>query len=222
MHTLCCHRITEWCRLEGNKRSSSSNSLLPWAGIHSSGPGFLVSSNQALNTSRVGVTKALLGNIFQNFTCTLRNFFLISNLDLPSFCLKPPCSITAYPCMKSLSSFLVAPLGTGRWYKFSSETSSCWTTPCLSQPFFTAEVLQCSPMTSRNSGFNLLIHIEMHIPVYIPSVSHRLLEIWNLGVWNSKRVFDSTTLPTNVVTKHMVIYPTLIEPLQMKPWEAYS
>lgn len=62
----------------------------------------------------------------------------------------------------------------------------------------------------------------MHIPVYIPSVSHRLLEIWNLGVWNSKRVFDSTTLPTNVVTKHMVIYPTLIEPLQMKPWEAYS
>jgi len=47
-------------------------------------------SNLALNTSREGASTAFLGNLFQCLT-TLRvkNLFPISNLNLPSFSLKP-------------------------------------------------------------------------------------------------------------------------------------
>jgi len=47
-------------------------------------------SNLALNTAREGAATASLGNLFQ-FLNTLRvkSFFLLSNLNLPSFSLKP-------------------------------------------------------------------------------------------------------------------------------------
>jgi len=46
-------------------------------------------SNLALNTAREGASTASLGNLFQCLTTPiLKNFFLISNLNIPSFFLK--------------------------------------------------------------------------------------------------------------------------------------
>jgi len=46
-------------------------------------------SNLAVNVSRDGASTASLGNLFQCFTSlTVKNFFLISNLNLPSLRLK--------------------------------------------------------------------------------------------------------------------------------------
>lgn len=43
---------------------------------------------------------------------TVKNFFLLCNLNLPYFCLDPfsPCPIITCPCKQSLSSFLANPL----------------------------------------------------------------------------------------------------------------
>jgi len=63
-----------------------------------------------LEHSQGGASTAPLGNLFQCLTTlVVKNFFLISNLNLPSFNLKPltPCPITTSPSKKSLSSFLV-------------------------------------------------------------------------------------------------------------------
>jgi len=47
-------------------------------------------SNPALNISREGAATASLGNLGQGLTTlAIKNFFLISNLNLPSFSLKP-------------------------------------------------------------------------------------------------------------------------------------
>jgi len=47
-------------------------------------------SSLALNTSREGASTASLGNLFQCFTTIMvKNFFLISSLNLPSFSLEP-------------------------------------------------------------------------------------------------------------------------------------
>jgi len=64
---------------------------LPWAGTPSTRPGcYPVPSNLALNTAREGAATASLGSLFQCFTTlTVKNFFLISNLNLPSFSLQP-------------------------------------------------------------------------------------------------------------------------------------
>jgi len=47
-------------------------------------------SSLALNTAREGAPTASLGNLCQGLsTLRVENFFLISNLKLPSFSLKP-------------------------------------------------------------------------------------------------------------------------------------
>jgi len=47
-------------------------------------------SNLALNTAREGVFTVSLGNVFEGLTAlTAKNFFLIPNVNLPSFSLKP-------------------------------------------------------------------------------------------------------------------------------------
>jgi len=47
-------------------------------------------SNLALNTAREGAATALIGDLCQGLTTLIvKNFFLISNLKLPSFSLKP-------------------------------------------------------------------------------------------------------------------------------------
>jgi len=75
------------------------------------------SSSLALNTAREGAATVSLGNLFQCLaTLTEKNFFLISNLNLPSFSLKPlPLVLSLLALVKSPSpAFLQAPLGTGR------------------------------------------------------------------------------------------------------------
>ncbi|KAK4831170.1 hypothetical protein QYF61_015640 [Mycteria americana] len=61
-------------------------------------------SNLALNTSRDGASTASLGNLFQCLaTLIVKNFFLISNLNLPSFSLKP------LPLVLSLQALVKSP-----------------------------------------------------------------------------------------------------------------
>lgn len=60
-------------------------------------------------TSRVDTCTTFLGKLFQ--CLTVKNFIVISSLNLSSFSLKPfPCPITAFHSEKSLSSFFVSPL----------------------------------------------------------------------------------------------------------------
>jgi len=76
-----------------------------------------VPSNLALNAAREGTATASLGNLFQCFTTLMvKNFFLISNLNLPSFSLEPfpPCPISTHRCEKSLS---ILPVGPFRYWK---------------------------------------------------------------------------------------------------------
>jgi len=66
-------------------------------------------SNLALNTAREGAATASLGNLFQSLTTlTVKNFFLISHLNLPSFSSKPfPLVLSLQTLVKSRSpSFL--------------------------------------------------------------------------------------------------------------------
>jgi len=75
-------------------------------------------------------------------------FFLISNLNLSSFCLKPLplVLLLQWPCKKSLSSALVGPLQVLEGcYKVSLEPFLLQAEqPQLSRPFLIAEVLQPS------------------------------------------------------------------------------
>jgi len=69
-------------------------------------------SSLALNTSREGAATTFLGNLCQCLTTVIvKNFFLISNLKLPSFSLKPlTLFLPLHALVKSPSSaFLQAP-----------------------------------------------------------------------------------------------------------------
>jgi len=74
-------------------------------------------SSLALNTAREGAATASLGSLGQCFTTlTVKNFFLISHLNLPSFSLQPfPLVLSLHTLVKSPSpSSLSAPSGPGR------------------------------------------------------------------------------------------------------------
>jgi len=62
-------------------------------------------SNVALNTSGVGASTASLGNLFHYLTSLIiKNFFIISNIGLPSFILKPlPLVLPLHALVKSPS-----------------------------------------------------------------------------------------------------------------------
>ena len=61
---------------------------LSWAGTPSTSPGCLrAPSNLALSTAREGAATASLGNLCLT-TLLMKNFFLISNLNVPFFSLK--------------------------------------------------------------------------------------------------------------------------------------
>jgi len=87
---------------------------LPWAGTPSHQTRLLKApSSLALNTAREGAATASLGNLCQCLTTlVVKNFFLISSLNLPSFSFKPlPLVLLQQALLKSLSqSFLQAPL----------------------------------------------------------------------------------------------------------------
>jgi len=101
-----------------------------------------------LNTAREGAATASLGNLGQCFTTLMgKNFFLISNLNLPSFHLEPfPLVLSLHLLVKSPSpSFLSAPSGTGSYSKVPPEPSLLQAEqPQLPQPVLVAEVLQLS------------------------------------------------------------------------------
>ena len=61
-------------------------------------------SSLALNTAREGAATTFLGNLGQGLTAlTVKNFFLISSLNLPSFSLKP------LPLVLSLQALVKSP-----------------------------------------------------------------------------------------------------------------
>ena len=104
-------------------------------------------SNPVLNTSTASTTS--LGNLFQCLTTLIvKNVFLISNLNLPTFSLKPLLFVVSLHALvkKSLSSFLVGLLqGLEGCYKVSPQSSLLQTEqPQLSQPVLRGEVFQPS------------------------------------------------------------------------------
>ena len=89
------------------------------------------------NASREGAATASLGNLFQCLTTLMvKNFFLIFDLNLPSFSLKPlPLVLSLRALVKSPSpAFLYVPF---RYWKAAEQ-------PQLSQPFLTGEVFHPS------------------------------------------------------------------------------
>jgi len=79
-------------------------------------------SNLALNPAREGAVTASLGNLGQCFTnLMVKNFFLISHLNLPSFSLKPfPLVLSLHtpvksgtPCHRTCSQVKVTTLSKG-------------------------------------------------------------------------------------------------------------
>jgi len=130
------HRITEWFELEGTVQFHP-----PAKGrdpFHQ--PRVLkVLSNLALNPAREGAATASLGNLGQGLTTiTVKNSFLISNLNLPSFSLKPSSLVLSPHALVKRPSpaCLQAPSGTGSCSKVSLEPSLLQAEqPQLSQPF---------------------------------------------------------------------------------------
>ena len=97
-----------------------------------------------MNVSRDGASTTSQGNLFQCLTILIVKNFLISNLNLPSFSLKPlPFILSLHALVKKfLSSFLVGllPVLEG-CCKVSLKPSLLQAEqPQLSQPFFTGEV----------------------------------------------------------------------------------
>jgi len=105
-------------------------------------------SNLALNTAREGAATASLGNLGQCLT-TLRvkNFFLVSNLNLPSFSLKPlPLVLSLHALVKGPLQLSCRPLqvlaGCSKVFREPSLPQA--EQPQLSQPFLPAEGFQPS------------------------------------------------------------------------------
>ena len=102
-------------------------------------------SNLTLKVSREGASTTSLSNLFQCLTTlTVKDFFLISNLYLPSLSLKPfPLVLLPHTLLKSLSpSFFWPPLYILKGhFPVTSEPSLFHTAqPQLSQPVLTGEV----------------------------------------------------------------------------------
>jgi len=100
-------------------------------------------STMVLNTAREGVATASLDNLGQCLTIlTVKNFFLLSNLNLSSFSFKPlPLVLSLQAIVRSPSPTLSqTPSGTGSCSKVSPQPSLLQAEqPQLSQPFLTAE-----------------------------------------------------------------------------------
>ena len=99
------HRIIEWLKIIKFQPLCHGQGHFPLHQI------LKVPSNLALNTSREGTSTMSLGNLCQCLTTlTGKNFFLRSNLNLPSFSLKLLPLITTPPDKESLPIFSVGPL----------------------------------------------------------------------------------------------------------------
>jgi len=99
------HRIIQWFGLEGTLQTISFQPPAMGRDPFHQTRVLRAPSNLALNTAREGAAIASLGNLGQGLTTLMvKNFFLIFNLDLPSFSLKPS------PLVASLQALVTAPL----------------------------------------------------------------------------------------------------------------
>jgi len=132
-----------------------------------------VPSNLALNTARQGAATASLGNLFQCLTTlTVKNFFLISNLKLPSFSLKPfTLALSLHTLVKSPSPSLLCPLQVLEGcYKVSPEPALLQAEqPQLPQPVLIAEGLQPSDHL-RGPPLDPLQHIHVLLMLRAPEL----------------------------------------------------
>jgi len=91
-HLICTFNITSQNGLgwEGPYRLSRSNPAAMSRDIFHQPRLLRAPSSLALNTAREGASTASLGNLCQGLTTLMvKNFLLISNLNLPSFSLQP-------------------------------------------------------------------------------------------------------------------------------------
>ena len=96
-------------------------------------------SNLALSTFKGGgsTTSLFHSNLFQSLiTLWVRNFFLVSNINLPSFSLNP-LLLALHSLVKCLSGFVISPLEMLKGYKkVSLEPSPAWMTSASLQCCF--------------------------------------------------------------------------------------
>ena len=121
----------------------------------------------AWNNSRERASTASLGNLFCCFTThTVKNFFLITSLNLPSFQFKPVtlCPVATSAVNKFVPIFLRNPFQELEGcYKVSPQPSLLQTEqPQLPQPFLIGEVFQhsdqfCGPPLDPLQHFNVLL-----------------------------------------------------------------
>ena len=135
--------IVGWFGLEGILQIILFQRPPPWAGTPSTSPGCPV--QPGLEHFQGGAAAASLGNLGQCLTTLMvKNFFVISGLNLPSFSLKP------LPLVLSLHALFKSPSPAFFWVlegcpKVSLEPSLLQAEqPQISQPVFIREVLQPS------------------------------------------------------------------------------
>ena len=156
---------------------SSSPNLLQWAGTSTTRSG----CSERCPTScwmflGMGHLPTSLGNLCQCFTTLIvKNIFLTSSLNLPSFSLKPlPLVLSQQALLKCLSpSFLQAPF---KYWKVSPGPSLLQAEqPQLSQPFLVAEVFQpsdhlCAPPLNPLQQLYVLLVLgapELHVGLQV-------------------------------------------------------
>jgi len=90
LYSMLNHRTIKWFGLEGTLKITWFQPPAMGRDTFHQTRLLRAPSNPALNTAREGAATASVGNLFQCFTTLMvKNFFLISNLDLPSFSLEP-------------------------------------------------------------------------------------------------------------------------------------
>ena len=150
---------------------------LPLAGTSSTRPG-CSELHPTLNTSREGAATASLGNLCQCFTTlTVKNFFLISNLNLPSFSLK------LFPLVLSLHTLWKVPLHPScrplQVLEGCSKVSQSLHVLCSLQPL---SFRHCGPIFIPADA-EVIIILLGH-PEWFPSVNALVFGLlWRTGNW---------------------------------------
>jgi len=104
MDLLQSHRLIECFGLEGTLKITQSKPPAMGRDIFHQTKVLRAPSNLALGTADWRAATALLGNLCQGLTTfRVKNFFLISNLNLPSFSLEP------FPLVLSLHTLVKSP-----------------------------------------------------------------------------------------------------------------
>jgi len=148
------HRITEWFGLEGTLKIISFHPPAIGRDPFHQTRVLRAPSSLALNPDREGAATASLGSLGHGLTSlTVKNFFIISHLNLPSFSLKPsPLVLSPHALAQPLSSSLADPPGTGSCSKVSPQPSL----PQAEQPQLSQPVLPAEGFQPSDHGWGLL------------------------------------------------------------------